>query len=487
MLLIRCLRAEALRTKGSSVMWLPLMGILIGALSGVAGSVVSNVSVVSTPDVRSLLNWQGLYITGMAAPLTALFAGLVVQRERRTRSGGTLWRPTPPLALRAAQLLVLAGLLGVFLFLSFGTTWVFAVAQGYNGTSVLLRAGLLCWLGQLGVLGLFVLLNKATGLIPALLASVVWQVLGTMYAESPRWWLCPPAWAIRLLLPGLRTHANLVPLAEGEQPVEGWPVLLACLFLAVASLAVALVCSPSRLPRRVRGSVSSQTDSFVRMAHGPRPAPRVAFPGALRAAFSMARRRGIYPLFALTLAVLGYAPITYPSLMLTGLTTFAVLPLGTSIAVILAWSAAAPAWTESVTHNPAFRHAFTAFPLLLTGAISLIAAALTVVAGEPPRLALLRAALWCATGAVLVLLWLLLVVRFSVALTLGSAVVLTIFSLTLGGDALAATPLWLAALPSWGESALVGTRPLIALGICGTLLVLLVPLLRRAYRRFEGR
>ncbi|WPF66925.1 MULTISPECIES: hypothetical protein [unclassified Corynebacterium] len=483
MLLLRCLRAETLRTKGSSVMWLPLLGILIGALSGVSGWYVS---AASGPSVQSLLNWQGLYITGMAAPLTTLFAGLVVQRERRTRSGGTPWRPIAPLAPRTAQLLVLAGLIGVFLTLSFGTTWVFAVARGYSSTSVILRAGLLCWLGQLGILGLFLLLAKAAGLIPALLAAVAWQVLGTMSAESPLWWLCPPAWAVRLLLPSLQSHANLVPLDAGEQPVNVWPVFLACVLLATLSPGTALVYEPTRVsrPRRLP---SSPPDSPAHMVYHPGQAPRITFAGALRAAFAVPRGRGVYPLFILTLIVLFYAALTYPPLVLTGLTTFMFLPLGTAITVILAWGGAAPAWQVSVTHNPAFRGAFTSFPLLMTAAMSLIAAVLTVIAGESPRVALLRSALWCATGAVLVLLWLLLVVRFSVALTLGGAVVLTIFSLTLGGDVLATTPLWLAALPSWGESALVGTRPLIALGACGVLMVLLGALVRHAYRRFEGR
>ncbi|KQB86257.1 hypothetical protein [Corynebacterium lowii] len=460
------LRAELLRTKGSAAMWLPLLGLLIGS--------VSMLFSLSSGTTGSALVAQGLYITGMAAPLSALFACLVASRERTARSGGTLWRDYSRSALRGAQVLVLAGLLGIFTVLCFGVTLALSLAHAPGEAPSVILAAALCWLSQVGVLCFFLPLARAMGTGITLLASVGWQVLGVLFAESARWWLVPPAWPVRLLLPVLDTHASLVPLAPGETPPALHTVLLACVFFCAASAAGAVLLPQVSLPRLTLPGLPAMRFSAARRS-------------PLLAVALVARRRGIYPLIALTCLGLGYTARAYPPITTVALSSFLLLPLGTALLAVLSWGALSPAWVVSVLHNPVFRRATTAWHLGVVGLLCLCAAGTVAFAGMPLRDVALHTVLWCATGFVLVMLWLWLTVRFSGALTLGLSVVVTVVSLTLGGDVLAGTRLWVIALPSWGYSAMEGTRPLVALTICAVLLAVLLPALHRSYRCFEGR
>src|SRR5690625_4265859 len=86
--LVAAVRAEIVRTRGSAAAYLPGLGLVIAGIS-FAGILI-------TPDSqeRAALLWQTLYVTGMAAPLLTLLAGLTTAREAAAREGGTLWRPT---------------------------------------------------------------------------------------------------------------------------------------------------------------------------------------------------------------------------------------------------------------------------------------------------------------------------------------------------------------------------------------------------------
>ncbi|MEJ4099748.1 hypothetical protein V5S96_05150 [Corynebacterium mastitidis] len=477
----RALRAELLRTRRSAVAWLPLLGLLVGGLSVLLPVVASG-----RHDASVLLSWQGMYVTGMAAPLTALFCVLAERRERAARCGGTQWRPFSPWALRAARVLVLAGLLGIFTALSFGACWCVALAQGYDGAGLIALAGLVSWWGQVGVLCVFLLLARATGAVFPLLAAVVWQVIGLLSAESPQWWAVPPAWPVRLVLPLLGTHVNLVPFAPGEVIPHPWSVLAACTLMNALALTVAVFCAP-RSRWRAPGSGRQSGDTSAGIAYSPGGLDaRPTRWGLLCAPMLAARRRGIYPLLLVTLAVLAYAAAMYPPFAVTGLTTFLLLPLGTAILPVMVWGGLAPAWRIAVLRRPGLRGAVALWHLGLVWGVCLASAVATLVAGESLDRAAARAALWCATGTVLALLFLLLTVRFSPGAALGLGVVSTIVSLTLGGDVLAATSLWVLALPSWGESALDPGRFPLALALCAALAAVLLPLLGRAYRRHEA-
>lgn len=92
--------------------------------------------------------------------------------------------------------------------------------------------------------------------------------------------------------------------------------------------------------------------------------------------------------------------------------------------------------------------------------------------------------LWLVTGTVMGLLALVLSVRVGLGLAIGIGVVWTVVGVTLGGDVLASTWMWLLALPVWGGPAYTPMRQLIATAICVPLAALLIALLRRALRRY---
>ena len=83
----RQLYAELLRARGTSLVWLPLIAVPLVLLT-------YNLSRLASPatDATGVLMWQSMYVTGMAAPLVAMFAAAAEAREKRARFGGTHMR-----------------------------------------------------------------------------------------------------------------------------------------------------------------------------------------------------------------------------------------------------------------------------------------------------------------------------------------------------------------------------------------------------------
>ncbi|ALP50054.1 hypothetical protein BBD29_07295 [Corynebacterium glutamicum] len=78
--------------------------------------------------------------------------------------------------------------------------------------------------------------------------------------------------------------------------------------------------------------------------------------------------------------------------------------------------------------------------------------------------------LWVLTGILLAMVSTALRIRFGSGVAIAATVLWTVISITLGGDVLAETMLWLVAVPSWPETADTTTRFLIAMPLQAVLI-----------------
>ncbi|MGV0353780.1 hypothetical protein [Corynebacterium confusum] len=502
------LRAESLRARGSALQWLPLLGLPLAAMSLLFSRLAS-----ADGSTRALMGWQSMYVTGMAAPLSAIFAAVPETRELSARYGGLLWRAVSARRLRAARLLAVWVALAAFTTLNFGLTWAMAVLMGRDHAGIALTAGAWSWVASLGVAGLSAALTRRYGLTAALAAAFSFQFAGipASLTEGENWWLFPPSWPIRLLLPVLGIHTNSVPLAPSDPlwQESPWPAAASCLLLAVAG-ALATCWVPPRRKRVLRAarrgqqpagsaehvsgfassadSISSASAFDLRRAAQP-IAYRAAQSGSaagLSAAVRAVHRAALDPVLlgcaVATAVVLALTAATYPASYVHGVFTFAVLPLGTGTAAILAWSSLRGAWPSMLVENRRCVAGLLGWLPCLVAVISGLAAGAGWAAGGGLGDELRRWVLSVVVGTVLAWATLFLVVRFNAATAAAVTVIWTVVSLTLGGDILAQTILWVVALPAWPETAETAPR----LGVAVALGLVSAAVIARALHRRVG-
>ncbi|GAA1177575.1 ABC-2 family transporter protein [Corynebacterium glaucum] len=447
-------RAEWIRARGSTLWWLAFAGLLLGCVFTVFGM---GFQVETASD---LMNWHGLLITGMAAPLAALFAGSAETRERTARSGGTAWRPVSARATRAVRLLMVWVALAVFYLLAFGVTWLAAVLLGYEGSSQVALAGLFAWGGALGAAGLAAGASRRIGVLPTIGIAAACNLGLGFFVDRDWWWFNPAAWPLRLVLPAMGKQFNLLPLEPGS-PMYGespLPALGLCLLLAAAGFACAVLMEP----RTVRPRRKPETHQ-VNAPKATRPAvarpTHVRFGAALRGIHRAALTPALVAALALTVLVMVFA-IRYPAEVRHALATYVLLPVGAGVLPTLIWPRLRPAWALMQIEHPKTLTALRTWVLAVVAFVVAIAAITggATLGGEARRF--LLAVL--TTGA-LALLALIITARFGVAWALAATIVWTVFSLTIGGDVLASTPLWILAVPAWPEVADTTVRFAIAL------------------------
>ncbi len=474
------IRAELIRLKSSALQWFPLIGLLIGLLSSTFSLWSSGAH-----DASGILSWQAMYITGMAAPTLALLAGLAETREKKARYGGTNLRPVSPIKTRAARLMVLIALSAVFHLLNFGVAWLYAVADHRAGAGTILSAGVLSWIGSISTIALFSIVARVTGMIPALLVAVVYQVAGTLTAEASWWWAFPPAWPVRLLLPTLGIHSNAVPLEPGhplaeESPVAGLALNLA---FAVVTVGLAVALRGQRVAGKRPSPHSRDSDdgddpkhatvdpSVTGLSHHPVAHIRgehnvrenQSLLNVLAAVHRPLSRTAVTPL-SITAVVLVYAvALIYPPGYVSGLYTFAILPLGAGLLPVMTWSALSGAWTIAVTENHRIRGAYLAWQAILLLLLAVGTGGAHLLAGGDLTQTARMVVLWALTGILLTMVSTALRIRFGSGVAIAATVLWTVVSATLGGDVLAETVLWLVAVPSWPETADTAARFVIAI------------------------
>ncbi|MCT1453159.1 hypothetical protein M3G18_09635 [Corynebacterium sp. p3-SID1145] len=454
---MRELRAEWIRAKGSVLWWLAGGGLLLGViLSGM--SLVGRID-----DAADMLNWHALLVTGMLAPISVLYAGLTEQREKQTRSGGTVWRPVSDQATRAARLIVVWVALGLFFLLDFGATWALAALFGLDHAPRVLLIGFFTWVGSLGVAGLGAAVSRRWGLLVALAGALVWQFALGFLSERDWWWCNPGAWPMRLVVPAMGLHINATPL-EADSPLlaeSPWPAFALCVLLAAAGMACAVAMpprtTPLRLPRRTVHAVTAPVTDNPALPAVNRPAavPRLA---ALRGIHRAALNPAVIACVILSVLAMLFA-LRYDPSVRTGLFTYAILPVGAGLLPVLVWPQLRPAWSLMQIEHPRVRTALLGWLLIVVTLVALVAAA---TSGATLIDAARRLLLILLTGGAMTFISLTITARWGIGWALALTLFVTIFSVTIGGDVLAESALWIIAPTAWPETATTFIRFAIA-------------------------
>lgn len=457
------LRAEWIRARGSTLWWLASAGLLVGLVL-TAFSLMGRAN-----DASGLLHPQGVLLTGMSAPIAAIFAGVAEHRERDARSGGTLWRPAAPTAVRAARLAVVWMALAAFVILDFVVPLAATVAFGVDGVGRVVLVGLFILLGMLGPAGLAAAATRRVGLLPTLLVAFAFTIELGYFAERDWWWANPGAWPARLALPALGLHFNLLPLEPDSPLADESPVPALALTLLLAAVGFAAgVLTPRRTTplwrRRTVHAVTAPVEA------GPATPRRGTAGSALRGVVRAARMPSIGVLLVLTALVLAFAA-RYPAEIPRAVFAYVILPVGAGVLPTLVWPKLRPAWALMQVEHPQVRTALIAWFI----GVAVVVCACAGVVVRDLRFALI-ALLACT---VLTLASLAVTVRFGVMWALAATILTTIISVTIGGDVLASSALWVVAVPAWPETA-TGPRVWVALAAGAVLIAVAVAALRHA-------
>ena len=455
--MIRVIRAELVRTKNTTVAYFPLLGF---ALAGMG--------ILTSYSDAGRGAWQALYVTGMAAPLMALLSGLPEKREKTCREGGTGIRQVSPRLIRGGRLIVLLIILAAMLACDFGT--------------LLMPVAWVCaWIGAAGVVALFGVISRWIGLIPALLVAVVWQLTGTLTAEHPLWFLLPPTWAVRIMLPVLGVHSNAVPLDPGDPLTTESPTLAAVLclvFVVLTATAYVFIGTPRTRPDRSTTTATSHTGTWAAEPAADLRKGRASTGAALSHTLL---RTALTPLTLAALALIAVA-----GSWTADLAVHLILPLGCGIAAVVTWAALQPAWWITVCRTRRVIPGVIVWLDVLVAAVGFGTGVVLALRGTPLPEVLRVTGLLVVVGAVMVTAALALCVRTGAGAVIAATVFLTVLSVTLGGSVLADTPLWLPAVPAWPLTA-TGARLPVALVLGALLLTVSTASAHRELRRAAAR
>lgn len=191
----RYFASEFIASRSSSTAWLTLTALPLLFLTFTLARVATE-----DPDATGILMWQSMYATGIAAPLTAMFAASAELRERHARMGGRHWRGLSMRSLRLARFVAVIACVAVFHVLNFGGTWLLALLDGRTGANRILLLGVLSWVGAIGVAGFAMACARNTNIVITLVVFLVWQLAGTTrpIVEGPVWWAFPGSSVFRV-------------------------------------------------------------------------------------------------------------------------------------------------------------------------------------------------------------------------------------------------------------------------------------------------
>ena len=445
----RAIQAERLRARGSSAQRFALAGLVISLIQGAGWWTVA---ARDPADWQGLFSWQTLYVTGLLAPMMALLATMVARREQIAREGGTWVRPVPHATSVAARMVILAGQSALFhvgLVLPLVLVGILkGLQQPPLGQMVAMIA--VVWATALLPLSLAMLLTRWMGMVPVIGLALVWQIAGTLTAETPAWWAQPWSWPVHAAMPILQIHANGVRL-EAASPVQSWnpvwPTLL-CVVVAIFAAALQIRLGPvwarTRKPSR-RLSAKAGTSRGMAL---PNTNVTVGRRHALWAQLIVLKSIGIYPLVVLTFAVLVITSAVWGSTAVMGLACWLLIPLGTAVLAVLCWRAHAEAWRGLAMRRDPRRLAFV-MTLPGIGVLAAVAVFTQQLAGSADTTPRGLAWLLFLVGVANLLSSLWISRSMGPAVALGVTMILMIVSLVFGASTLSDGSGWVAGIYGW--------------------------------------
>lgn len=445
----RAIKAERLRARGSSAQWFALAGLVISLMQGAGWWTVATHDLA---DWKGLFSWQTLYATGLLAPMMALLATMVAHREQIAREGGTWVRPVPRATSVAARMAVLAGQSAFFHVGLVLPLVLVGLLKGLHQPPLGQMAAMIAfmWATSLLPLSLAMLLSRWMGMVPVVGLSLVWQIAGTLTAETPTWWAQPWSWPVHAVLPILRIHAN----GEGLEPTSPvhlwnpvWPTLL-CLVVAMLVMAGQSRLNPVRSRARKPSRRLSSTAGTSRGTALPNTNITVGRRHMLWAQLIVLKSTGIYPLIALTFAVLVITSTVWHSTAVTGLACWVLIPLGTAILAVLSWRAHTEAWRVlALRRDP--RQLALAMTLPGIGVLAAVAIFTQQLAGAADTTPHALAWLLFLVGVANLLSNLWISRSMGTAAALGATITLMVVSVVFGGSTLSTGPAWVAGIYGW--------------------------------------
>lgn len=448
---LRYFAMEAIRMKRTALPLFPLAGLVMALIFVLLSQGAQSAGAASSDGA---LMWEALYFTGIAGPLMFTLGALPEVREKNARNGGLQNRGSNRHLDRLARVLWLFVISFFFQACNFGLLACFGTFRP--------TAFWVAWIGSLMMIALGNALARNTGIVVALLVGIVWQALGTALAEHPRWYAIPPAWPTRVLLNPIGVNVNATPITQsnpafGESPALG--LTLCAVGVLVSLLLVGWEVTPKR---RDKASTSN-----VEEAVSAPPAYRKKTPFPLRSAIAAA---GSWPTYVcLVLSVL--IVLALPS----DIYTYFVLPIGAGLLPILTWPLVAGAFAQMCQENSSWSRAYIAAHVAVVVILSVLAA----LSGG----SLVQCVLWILTGTTLLFVSFLLLIRFGVGASLAAMILWTIIALTIGGDVLAETQLWVIPFSAWGAIVPGTPREPIALVVSLVLVAVSSILLAKAIKR----
>ena len=215
--------------------------------------------------------------------------------------------------------------------------------------------------------------------------------------------------------------------------------------------------TPLRLPRRTVHAVTAPVTDNPALPAVNRPAavPRLA---ALRGTHRAALNPAVIACVILSVLVMLFA-LRYDPSVRTGLFTYAILPVGAGLLPVLVWPQLRHAWPLMQIEHPRVRAALLGWLLIVVTLVALVAAA---TSGATLIDAARRLLLAVLIGGAMAFFSLAVTVRWGVGWALAWTLFVTIFSVTIGGDVLAQSALWIIAPTAWPETATTPLRSAVA-------------------------